>query len=93
MISKKAIDNKELSFIPGMKYMEDYYLLLQLIDPDSSDWLSATEKIYIGEYMHDLHNGHGTLSRGDLYKSKLLSNSEYLNCERLIQQARASAQK
>ena len=46
------IDVQKISYFADMKYMEDYYLLLQVLDERLTDWESLGEFRFIGDYIY-----------------------------------------
>lgn len=79
-----------LRFIPGMKYMEDYYLTLQLFTRENCDWHSLLMTNHIGDYTYLLDaSGGGTLSLlSDEARTALKVSAEYGRCEAAIQEMR-----
>jgi len=61
LIKKSELMDRNLIFKPGMKLLEDYFLLLQIIGPHNTNWqeLRAKNNNFIGVY--SLHSD-GTLS-------------------------------
>ena len=77
LIPKSELRSLDIAFIPGMKFLEDYYLLLQVVGPANSNWqaLSAKHQKFIGIY--SLHS-QGTLSATNIsMKLGVLQSREY----------------
>jgi hypothetical protein len=80
-----------LQFIAGMKYMEDYYLTLQLFRRENCDWQSLLLSRYIGDYTYQVvaGSGCGTLSLlNDEARAALTLSEEYKMSEAAIQDMR-----
>lgn len=91
LLDASQLNLEELEFIPGMRYMEDYYLTLQLFRRDNCDWESLLISKYIGDYTHqvDLSSGLGTLSHlSDEERAELLTQDDFMACELAIQRMR-----
>jgi len=87
MIDLSKIDKKKIKYFDGQKYMEDYYLTLQIVTENNTDWESLTFKKYIGDYMHFIDEKINSLA---IHDSNILQNEEYMKCEEKIHQLRLS---
>lgn len=92
MIDSNRVQLKSLSFIPGMKYLEDYYMTLQVFKADNCDWDSLFRPEYIGDYVYSAGSDtSGTLSISDeLEREVLIASRQYLECEEHIRSLRGS---
>lgn len=84
MFNKSLCSLKKIKYFDEMKYFEDYYFTLQILDKNKTDWESLKLKHYVGDYMHSSSNN--TLSFiSKEKKDKLKSDPMYLWCEKEIQ--------
>jgi hypothetical protein len=90
LLDASQLDLAGLRFIPGMKYMEDYYLTLQLFTRQNCDWPSLLMANHVGDYTYLLDaSGGGTLSLlSDEARTALKASAEYGRCEAAIQEMR-----
>ncbi len=51
LLDLTRLDVEEVIYHDDQKYMEDYFLLLQLVTPDNSDRLGLEKNFYIGDYL------------------------------------------
>ncbi len=91
MLDLSKIDLARIQCDPGMKYMEDYYLTLQIFTEKETDWESIRHKKVIGDYCH-YQDKEQTLailgeSRGDVVRSP-----EYIACEEQLNALRHELQ-
>lgn len=85
MLNLDRIDLERIHHYDDMKYMEDYYLTLQVFTPDGTDWASLREDVFIGDYIHRRGDATHTLAISDKdEKKQLLANAEYRRCEERI---------
>ena len=88
IIDLEKIDVNNLSYFDNMKYMEDYYLTLQIFNDNNTDWESLKFKKYIGDYIHCVDSAH-TLALEDLdEKYDLITSPAYMDCENKINDLR-----
>jgi lipopolysaccharide biosynthesis protein len=52
LIDCNALNKKKLIYHNFHPYMEDYYLMLQIVRDDNTDWESLKINRYIGDYIH-----------------------------------------
>ena len=85
MIDKSRIAISDLEYFPDMKYMEDYYLLLQIFDKDNCDWNSLISPTFIGDYNFRKSGKNHTLGIQDAESiSEILLNNHYILCDNRI---------
>ncbi|WP_167767850.1 glycoside hydrolase family 99-like domain-containing protein [Stutzerimonas stutzeri] len=91
MLNLDRIDLKRIQHFDDMKYMEDYYLTLQMFTPDGTDWASLRTDLFIGDYVHRRGDGAHTLAISNPdEKMQLLEDAEYRRCEERIVELRRS---
>lgn len=89
MINLELLDLSKIEFHSEMKFMEDYYLTLQLFREENGDWESLSEMKYIGDYNHRIDSELNTLALVNVEeKNALLLNEEYQLCESRINELR-----
>jgi hypothetical protein len=90
LLDLDQLDTGSLSCHDDQRYLEDYYLTLQLFTRDNTDWASLAENMYIGDYMHPV-DGVGTLATADRSRHEsILTTPEYRLCQQRIEQLRDS---
>ncbi|WP_415844500.1 glycoside hydrolase family 99-like domain-containing protein [Stutzerimonas zhaodongensis] len=89
MLNLDRIDLGAITYFDDMKYMEDYYLTLQLFNRRDTDWASLQSEAFIGDYVHREGDATNTLAVSDLQARKeLLSSKHFLRCEGRIKALR-----
>lgn len=88
MLDLSQIDLSEIIYHSEMKYMEDYYLLLQILNEEDSDWLSLGNGVYIGDYCHFINRTGNTLAISQMKKDALIKQPQYIFCDEKISQLR-----
>lgn len=85
MLDLDRIDLARIQHFDDMKYMEDYYLTLQVFTPDGTDWASLRKDTFIGDYIHRRGDATHTLAITDQdARRQLLEDEEYRRCEARI---------
>ena len=80
----------ELRYFKDMKYMEDYYLTLQLFSAEGTDWTSLHAGRFIGDYVHRLGGVDHTLAVScQDERDALLRDAHYVLCEARISELRS----
>ncbi|WP_170301005.1 glycoside hydrolase family 99-like domain-containing protein [Rhodoplanes serenus] len=52
MLDTRGVDLDAIHYFPDMRFLEDYYLTLQLFTRAGTDWDSLAQLTYIGDYIH-----------------------------------------
>jgi lipopolysaccharide biosynthesis protein len=82
-------DLQAITYFDDMKYMEDYYLTMQLFTRDGTDWASLRTCDFIGDYIHRIGCDTHTLALTDeQQRLDLLSSESYRICEARIKALR-----
>lgn len=76
MLDLAKIDANEIRYFPEMKYMEDYYMTLQIFTRDGTDWQSLRGSKFIGDYIHRVGDLNNTLAISDAIERQKLTSSE-----------------
>jgi lipopolysaccharide biosynthesis protein len=88
MLDVAQLDFSKVIYHDDQKYMEDYYLTLQLFREHNADWASLAENMYIGDYIHSVDRNHTLAFADDVERQALLMNGEYQTAERRIHEMR-----
>lgn len=88
LIDVTAVDLSDLSYYDSQKYMEDYFLTLQVFTAENADWDSLVFNYYIGDYLHSVDREHTLALNDDDVRAQLLKQSDYIVCEERIQSLR-----
>lgn len=91
MFDTTKVSFNETTFHPNQIYMEDYYLLLQVLTPFNTDWEGLQTNRYIASYRH-LASGRNTLGLDKDRARALAFSSEYLFWERKVFELRRTIQ-
>ncbi len=93
MLNLENIDRERIKYYDNMKYMEDYYLTLQIFDLKNTDWESKESDKFIGDYVHfvDKHQTLGILNTQ--IREKLLTDPEYQKCQDRIDELKNAIMK
>jgi lipopolysaccharide biosynthesis protein len=92
LINASDLNLSAIEFIPGMRYMEDYYFTLQIFREGNCDWQALVDSECIADYCYATGaEGSGTLSSlNDNERFTLTSSDEYLECEHAINELRST---
>ncbi len=89
MLDLQRIDLSSLVHFDDMKYMEDYYLTLQLFNRRDTDWASLRHDLFIGDYIHRVGDVSHTLAISDAEaRQKLVASEAFQRCEQRIKALR-----
>ncbi|MBC3207679.1 glycoside hydrolase family 99-like domain-containing protein [Pseudomonas sp. SWRI111] len=82
-------DLEAVTYFDDMKYMEDYYLTMQLFTRTGTDWASLRTCGFIGDYIHRVGCDAHTLALTDeQQRTDLLGSESYQVCEARIKAMR-----
>ncbi len=88
MLDLDQLDVSQIIYHKDQKYMEDYFLTLQLITRDNTDWDSLLENVYIGDYIHNVNRVHTLAISDEEERKALLSDLQYQKDEARINSLR-----
>lgn len=88
LLDVEQIDRSALIYYPDQRFMEDYLLTLQILKEDNSDWDGLAENYYIGDYIHSTDREHTLALIDDQVRRDLLSDPEYMLCQKRIDEVR-----
>jgi len=91
MLDVSKCDIHSVKYAADMKYMEDYYLTLQLFTREGTDWKSLDNEVFVGDYIHRVGSvNSNTLAVNDqAQRAVLLASESYVRSEQLIKELRA----
>ncbi|WP_127806314.1 glycoside hydrolase family 99-like domain-containing protein [Hydrogenophaga sp. NH-16] len=89
MIDKRKLDLDGIRYFPDMKFMEDYYFLLQVFDQETTDWAALETPKMLGDYNFRVSGRNHTLVFRDMSdRQRVLDNPHYQICDRRINELR-----
>ncbi len=87
MFDISQLDLEYLEYHDEQCYLEDYFLTLQLISSENTDWLSLNENYYVGDYLHsDCGNTLATIDKRE--HVSITSSVSYGECEKRVNDLR-----
>jgi lipopolysaccharide biosynthesis protein/protein-L-isoaspartate O-methyltransferase len=84
LLDLSKLDVSALLYHEEQRYMEDYFLTLQLFTEQNCDWESLRFNCYIGDYIHSVDRPHTLAFTDDAERQKILKDSAYVSCENHI---------
>jgi hypothetical protein len=89
LLNLDKCDLEAVTYFDDMKYMEDYYLTMQLFTRAGTDWASLRTCGFIGDYIHRIGCDTHTLALTDeQQRTDLLNSESYRVCEARIKALR-----
>ncbi|MBY8957981.1 glycoside hydrolase family 99-like domain-containing protein [Pseudomonas sp. MIS38] len=90
MLDISKCNTEAIEYFADMKYMEDYYMTLQLFTKNETDWKSLETDFFVGDYIHRIDSeDSNTLAINDKdQRASLLSSEPYLLSEKRIKELR-----
>jgi len=89
LLDLNQCDLQAITYFDDMKYMEDYYLTMQLFTREGTDWESLRTCGFIGDYIHRIGCDTHTLALTDeQQRADLLNSESYRICEARIKALR-----
>lgn len=90
LLDLTQLDLEGIVYHDDQRYLEDYYLTLQLFTRDNADWDSLAENVYIGDYIHVVGGTNTLAFADDQQHSAIISSPEYTLCQQRIDRLRDS---
>lgn len=92
LLDKTKLDLDSLHYFDDQKFMEDYYLSLQLLGRDNTDWQSLHENFYVGDYIHSTDRSH-TLAISDItIRGEVTTDLHFEKCKNRVELLKAQLQ-
>ncbi|MBN2793028.1 MAG: glycoside hydrolase family 99-like domain-containing protein [Desulfuromonadales bacterium] len=88
LLDLDQLDLSRLVWHDDQCYLEDYYLTLQLITRDNTDWHSLELDHYIGDYLHGTAGGNTLAVDSSANRADIISSPLYRECQERIDQLR-----
>jgi lipopolysaccharide biosynthesis protein/SAM-dependent methyltransferase len=88
LIDLSRIDLTDIVYHDDQRYMEDYFLTLQIFKKDNCDWDGLKLNFYIGDYIHSVDRAHTLAFVTDSERQAKLRDPEYRVCEGRINELR-----
>lgn len=83
MLDLSKLTVEHIEYDEDMKFMEDYYLTLQVFNRTNTDWQGLAKNVYIGDYVHSSEDQ--TLAFTDhSQRTALIEQPDYQYCESKI---------
>lgn len=89
LIDKSKLQVENIKYFEDQKFMEDYYLTLQVFDRDNTDWKSLDENQYIGDYIHCTDRTHTLAITDHSSRGKVVTNADFERCKARIDELKA----
>jgi lipopolysaccharide biosynthesis protein len=89
LLDMQKLDLSKIKYYDDHKYMEDYYLTLQLFTADNTDWNGLHLNRYIGDYIHSINRSHTLALQDHESRRLILADIEYIKCEERICEIRS----
>jgi hypothetical protein len=93
MLDLSQLDVAGLKFFEDQRFLEDYFLLLQLVTRDNTDWKGLAQDVYIGDYIRFADNRNTLAIADQQMGEEIRKTPDYLSCERRIRDLRNSLRK
>lgn len=95
MLDLSKIDLAHIHYHDDMKFMEDYYLTLQIFNRKDTDWASLRHCGFIGDYVHRVggDEAHTLAIHDEEARLSLLRSDHYVTCEERITHLRTTLDK
>ena len=90
LLDLDQLDLNRIRYHEDQRYLEDYFLTLQLFTRGNADWDSLTEGMYIGDYIHVVGGANTLAVAGEEARQSIVTSREYTDCEQRIQELRRS---
>ncbi len=90
LLDLRHLDLSGLTFDDDQRYLEDYYLTLQLFSRDNADWQGLADSFFIGDYIHAV-GSENTLAFADAGQRRaIVEGDQYRRCENRVRELKAS---
>jgi hypothetical protein len=90
MLDLSQLNVADLKFFEDQRFLEDYFMLLQLVTRRNTDWKGLSQDVYIGDYVR-FDDNRNTLAIADQERGKAIRKSpDYLLCESRVRDLKKS---
>ncbi len=88
MLDLSQLNVTSIKYHDEHKYMEDYFLTLQLFNEDNCDWDSLSFNKYLGDYIYSVDREHTLAFNQESDKTDILQDDHYAQCEQRVNDLR-----
>jgi lipopolysaccharide biosynthesis protein/SAM-dependent methyltransferase len=90
MVNLDLVEVQQIKYFPDMKFLEDYYLTLQIFSPTGTDWGSLRRDFFVGDYITRRGGENQTLAiHCPIEREKTVASEEFQRSERRIAELKA----
>jgi len=93
MFDVKKLNLRNITVFDDQRFMEDYFLTLQIISESNADWSGLKENYYVGDYIHSLDRPHTLAVNTEEDRQLILEDPLYILCEKRINDLRGEITK
>jgi hypothetical protein len=93
LLDLDQLDLERVHYHEDQRYLEDYYLTLQLFTRENGDWESLGENVYIGDYLHVIGGANTLAKAGEQAHQAIVASPAYRLCEQRVEALRRSLRK
>ncbi|KPY14201.1 glycoside hydrolase family 99-like domain-containing protein [Pseudomonas savastanoi] len=93
MMDTTKIDISSLHYFEDQKFMEDYYLTLQVFDENNTDWASLQDNFYVGDYLHCTDRSHTLAISDTVSRDTVITNIEFEKCKKRVEDLKVEIKK
>jgi hypothetical protein len=90
LLDRSRLDLGRVRHFDDQRYMEDYFLMLQLVTRDNADWQGLAMREYVGDYLHANDGGQTLAITDPAERLRMLADPLYQLCQRRIDELRQS---
>ncbi|MCF5823920.1 hypothetical protein GIV31_10005 [Pseudomonas syringae] len=87
------VDISSIHYFEDQKFMEDYYLTLQIFDGENTDWASLQDNFYVGDYLHCTDRSHTLAITDTASRSSVITNTEFEKCKKRVEDLKLEIKK
>jgi lipopolysaccharide biosynthesis protein/glycosyltransferase involved in cell wall biosynthesis len=85
LLDISKINLSAIEYDPAMRYLEDYYLTLQIFTEEETDWKSLHQRQFIGDYYHYEDKPQTLANLVVNERVQLLNSPDYLACKEKVE--------
>lgn len=86
LLDLRQLDLSNLTFDDDQRYLEDYFLTLQLFTRDNADWQGLADHLFIGDYIHASGSENTLAFADDEKRSTIVESDQYRRCEKRVRE-------
>ncbi|MCF5647559.1 glycosyltransferase, partial [Pseudomonas syringae] len=93
LMDTTKVDISSIHYFEDQKFMEDYYLTLQIFDGENTDWASLQDNFYVGDYLHCTDRSHTLAITDTASRSSVITNTEFEKCKKRVEDLKLEIKK